>query len=34
MEIWLTEIDRCQKTGIEPKFIVLLGERYGQRRHA
>lgn len=29
MEICLTEIERCQKTGIKPNFIVLLGDRYG-----
>src|SRR5665213_476393 len=31
MEICLTEIARCQNTGIKPNFIVLLGERYGWR---
>src|SRR5947207_2261726 len=31
MEICLAEIARCQKTGIKPNFIVLLGERYGWR---
>jgi len=31
MEICLGEIARCQKTGIKPKFIVLLGKRYGWR---
>src|SRR5690348_8718588 len=30
MEICLAEIARCQKTGIKPNFIVLLGDRYGQ----
>ena len=29
MEICLGEIERCQRTGIKPNFIVLLGERYG-----
>lgn len=29
MEICLSEIDRCQRTGIKPNFIILLGERYG-----
>jgi len=32
MEICLREIERCQKTGIKPNFIVLLGKRYGWRR--
>ncbi len=31
MEICLAEIERCQRTGIKPNFIVLLGERYGWR---
>ena len=31
MEICLREIERCQRTGIEPNFIVLLGQRYGWR---
>ena len=31
MEICLAEIARCQKTGIKPNFIVLLGGRYGWR---
>ena len=31
MEICLAEIERCQKTGIKPNFIVLLGDRYGWR---
>jgi len=31
MEICLAEIARCQKTGIKPNFIVLLGDRYGWR---
>jgi WD40 repeat protein len=29
MEICLREIERCQRTGIKPNFIVLLGDRYG-----
>jgi WD40 repeat protein len=29
MEICLAEIERCQRTGIKPNFIVLLGDRYG-----
>ena len=29
MEICLSEIARCQQTGIRPNFIILLGERYG-----
>src|ERR1035441_3714357 len=29
MEICLSEIARCQRTGIKPNFIILLGERYG-----
>ena len=29
MEICLGEIERCQKTGIKPNFIILLGQRYG-----
>jgi WD40 repeat protein len=29
MEICLREIERCQRTGIKPNFIVLLGQRYG-----
>jgi len=29
MEICLREIERCQRTGIRPNFIVLLGDRYG-----
>ena len=29
MEICLREIERCQRTGINPNFIVLLGDRYG-----
>ena len=28
MEICLREIAFCQQTGIQPNFIVLLGERY------
>lgn len=31
MEICLGEIERCQRTGIKPNFIVLLGDRYGWR---
>jgi NACHT domain- and WD repeat-containing protein len=31
MEICLAEIARCQKTGIKPNFIALLGDRYGWR---
>ena len=31
VEICLREIERCQKTGIKPNFIVLLGRRYGWR---
>jgi hypothetical protein len=31
MEICLREIERCQRTGIKPNFIVLLGRRYGWR---
>jgi hypothetical protein len=31
MVICLREIERCQRTGIKPNFIVLLGERYGWR---
>src|ERR1035438_3716910 len=31
MEICLAEIERCQRTGIKPNFIVLLGDRYGWR---
>jgi len=31
MEICLREIERCQRTGIKPNFIVLLGQRYGWR---
>ena len=30
MEICLAEIERCQRTGIKPNFIVLLGDRYGR----
>ncbi|MGO9270018.1 MAG: DUF4062 domain-containing protein [Terriglobia bacterium] len=29
MEICLREIRRCQATGVQPNFIVLLGDRYG-----
>jgi WD40 repeat protein len=29
MDICLREIERCQRSGIKPNFIVLLGERYG-----
>jgi WD40 repeat protein len=31
VEICLREIERCQKTGVKPNFIVLLGQRYGWR---
>jgi len=31
MEICLSEIRRCQATGIRPNFIALLGDRYGWR---
>ena len=31
MEVCLREIERCQRTGIKPNFIVLLGQRYGWR---
>ena len=31
MEICLGEIERCQRTGIKPNFIILLGDRYGWR---
>jgi WD40 repeat protein len=31
MDICLREIERCQRTGIKPNFIVLLGQRYGWR---
>ena len=31
MEICLREIERCQRTGIKPNFMVLLGQRYGWR---
>jgi WD40 repeat protein len=31
MEICFAEIERCQRTGIKPNFIVLLGDRYGWR---
>lgn len=31
MEICLAEIERCQRTGIKPNFIVLLGDRYGRQ---
>src|SRR5579872_4504197 len=31
MEICLGEIERCQRTGIKPNFIVLSGKRYGWR---
>src|ERR1700676_3800220 len=30
MEVCLTEIARCQRTGIKPNFIILVGDRYGQ----
>src|SRR4051812_17187017 len=29
MEICLGEIERCQRTGLRPNFLVLLGDRYG-----
>lgn len=29
MEICLSEIARCQRTGIRPNFLILLGDRYG-----
>jgi hypothetical protein len=29
VELCLREIERCQRTGIKPNFIVLLGQRYG-----
>jgi hypothetical protein len=29
MEICRREIERCQRTGVKPNFIVLLGDRYG-----
>lgn len=29
MEICLAEVARCQKTGVKPNFIVVLGDRYG-----
>jgi hypothetical protein len=31
MAVCLREIERCQRTGIKPNFIVLLGQRYGWR---
>jgi len=31
LEICLREIERCQRTGMKPNFIVLLGQRYGWR---
>ncbi len=31
MEICFAEIERCQKTGVKPNFILLLGDRYGWR---
>jgi len=31
IEICLREIERCQRTGLRPNFIVLLGQRYGWR---
>ena len=31
MEICHAEIERCQRTGIKPNFIALLGDRYGWR---
>jgi predicted phosphatase len=32
MDICLREIEGCQRTGIKPNFIVLLGDRYGWRQ--
>ena len=29
MQICLDEIERCQKTELQPNFIMLLGDRYG-----
>lgn len=29
MEVCLSEITKCQRTGIQPNFMILLGERYG-----
>lgn len=29
MDICLTEIERCRRTGIRPNFVILLGNRYG-----
>ena len=29
MTICLTELQRCQDTGIKPNFLILLGDRYG-----
>jgi hypothetical protein len=29
MEICLAEIERCQRTGLRPNFLVVLGDRYG-----
>ncbi|MEK7403930.1 MAG: hypothetical protein AAB225_02370 [Acidobacteriota bacterium] len=31
MEIRLREIERCQRAGTKPNFIVLVGQRYGWR---
>lgn len=31
MEICLSEIERCRRTGFRPNFFVLLGDRYGWR---
>lgn len=31
MEICFAEIERCQRTGVKPNFILLLGNRYGWR---
>ncbi|HJW75779.1 MAG TPA: AAA family ATPase, partial [Thermoleophilia bacterium] len=29
MTICLTELERCQSTGVRPNFLILLGDRYG-----
>ncbi len=29
MTICLTELERCQGTGVKPNFLILLGDRYG-----
>lgn len=31
MEICLREVERCQRTGVKPNFVILLGNRYGWR---